>query len=263
MASRLFPTFTAFIMNIQYTIGYVAAGFLVSVPIQLLWVDEWTDLWPSLVRGFICLGGFLIFYPIVRYFDWKNMKLPVFKLFELSVTRNAALVSLALLAISLVDQRVGSPRMLWLLFLLEGIAYVKIKAHTLIFREFYAIEQAQQEDQREWYEELREGLREQASHVGGSLLKQVREVHGQLQVQVRRVSWRMGVGNRFVDLSEPEQQLPVFQPVPCRYGRFGSLLPVLAPQAGSDYSEVEATPEAAVGKVSRAPVEKISGVSSE
>ena len=147
MRFRSFPSFTAFLLNIQYTIGYVAAGFLVSVPIQVLWTayqshsaEGWSDLWGSLGRGLVCLAGYFIFWPILRYYDWENMKLPEAKLFELAVTRNATIVSALLLVLSLGYEAVGSSKMLWLLFLLEGFAYVKIKAHTLIFREFYAIE---------------------------------------------------------------------------------------------------------------------------
>ena len=225
MPLRSFPSFTVFILSIQYTIGYLAAGFLVSVPIQLLWVEVWADLIPSLARGLICLLGFLVFYPIVRYFDWQNMKLPEFKLFELAVTRNAALLSLALLLISLVDERIGSRRMMWLLFLLEGIAWIKIKAHTLIFREFYDI--ADSQNQQEWYEELSQGIKAQASQVGDRIASQAREVRGQLRERVLSLARIVGVKPEPVEAHGEFELAQLVQPAPCRYHGRGSHMRLL------------------------------------
>ena len=58
------------------------------------------------------MGLFLVLYPIMRYFDWSNMKLPEFKLFELSVTRNATLVSLGMLLLCPLYPLLGTPRVL-------------------------------------------------------------------------------------------------------------------------------------------------------
>jgi hypothetical protein len=223
MRFRSFPSFTAFLLNVQYTIGYVAAGFLVSVPIQVLWTiyqshagDKWSELWGSLGRGLVCLALFFAFWPILRYYDWGRMKLPEFKLFELAVTRNATIVSLGLLLLSFVEPRIGSRQMLWLLFLLEGIAYVKIKAHTLIFREFYAIEEAMH--RREWYEELQHGLRAQATQVGAELRGQAREVQSHLRASLRRLARWVGAGPAPQAAPEPPVRHPdLAGPVPCRY----------------------------------------------
>jgi hypothetical protein len=229
MRFRSFPSFTAFLLNVQYTIGYVAAGFLVSVPIQVLWTiyqsqaaDKWSELWGSLGRGLVCLVLYFVFWPILRYYDWGKMKLPEFKLFELAVTRNATLVSLGLLLLSLMYPQIGSRPVLWLLFLLEAVAYVKIKAHTLIFREFYAIEQAVH--RREWYEELSQGLRAQATNVGAELRGQAREVQGQLRARVRRLARWVGAGAAPLEEPEPQVRRPeVIGPMPCRY--HGHLFP--------------------------------------
>jgi hypothetical protein len=221
MRFRSFPSFTALLLNVQYTIGYVAAGFLVSVPIQLLWTiyqshsaDKAPELWGSLVRGGVCLALYFVLWPILRYYDWGRMKLPEFKLFELSVTRNATLVSFGLLLLSLPYPQVGTRQMLWLLFLLEAVAYVKIKAHTLIFREFYAIERAVH--RREWYDELRHGLRAQATNVGAELRGQAREVRGQLRASMRRLARWVGAGPA-PEQPESTPRLEVIGPMPCRY----------------------------------------------
>jgi hypothetical protein len=226
MRFRSFPSFTAFLLNIQYTFGYLAAGFLVSVPIQLLWAydrwgepERWTNLWGSLGRGVLCLIPFGLLWLFLRWYPWENMKLPAVRLFELSVTRNATLLSLALLLLSGVFEWIGSFQMLWLLFLLEGVAYAKIKAHTLIFREFYAIEQRQH--RLEWYDELSHGLRQQATVVGDRVRVQAREVQGKMRARVRRLARWVGAGVAPVEEPEARPRLSVIAPAPCRYqGRF-------------------------------------------
>jgi hypothetical protein len=165
----------------------------------------------------VCLLLYFVFWPILRYYDWGNMRLPAFKLFELAVTRNATLVSFGLLILSpFYPLLTGPPRVVWLLFLFELVAYAKIKANTLIFREFYAIEQEQH--RREWYEELRHGLKAQATQVGAELRSQARVVQGVVRARVRRLARWVGAG--VPPLEEPQppaERLAVIAPVPCRY----------------------------------------------
>lgn len=141
------------LLHLRYVLGYLAAGFGVSAPVTLGFqiyygqdsgeVLALTGL--SLLYGLAILVPFVLLEP-VTHVAWEKMRVPEFRIFELAVSRSAAIVSLVLFLVSLL--RFGSfgarmarwlpPGLFWTVFVLMGTAWAKIKAQTYIFPEFYA-----------------------------------------------------------------------------------------------------------------------------
>lgn len=149
--ARLHAKFS--LLHVRYVLGYLAAGFGVSVPVTLGYqiyygqdageVLALTGL--SLLYALVCLVPFVLLEPMTRV-AWEKMRVPEFRIFELGVSRAAAIVSLGFFALSLI--RAGNfgahmarwlpPGLFWTVFVLMGTAWAKIKAQTYIFPEFYA-----------------------------------------------------------------------------------------------------------------------------
>jgi hypothetical protein len=137
------PSFTAFVLEVRYTFGYLAAGFLVSTP---LWIisdpqSDWSTVPFSFLYGTVCLLVFFAFGPLTKI-DWQNMKLPEFKLFELAVTKWSCLISLVFFAVIAIHPLSRRQWRLGLLqFLVMVMPYLRIKLDTWLFKDFYAIEE--------------------------------------------------------------------------------------------------------------------------
>lgn len=141
------------LLHTRYVLGYLAAGFGVSAPVTLGYqiyygqdsgeVLALTGL--SLLYGVAFSIPFLLLEPVTRV-EWQRMRVPEFRIFELVVSRSAALVSLGLFAAGLAAHALGEarlkawlpPGLFWTVFVLMGTAWAKIKAQTWIFPEFYA-----------------------------------------------------------------------------------------------------------------------------
>jgi hypothetical protein len=136
------------LLHLRYVCGYLAAGFLVSVPIalgskvgnglSLVLALRQTGL--SLLYGLVLIVPFLALWPFTRI-DWKAMNVPEFQLFELAVTRSAALASILLFVLSVqlrVFSMLAEPRLVWTVFTLMVFAWGRIKVQTRLFPEFYA-----------------------------------------------------------------------------------------------------------------------------
>ncbi|MEZ6185826.1 MAG: hypothetical protein R3F62_12550 [Planctomycetota bacterium] len=134
------------LLHVRYTCGYLATGFLISAPIQLGTQDHWDSIGKSLVLGLICTLPFVVLWPFTRV-DWERMRLPEFKNLELAQTRWAVYASGAFLLVCglarlwpdgsllwLFDVRIA-----WLSLLLMAFAWLRVKFHTLVFREFYTL----------------------------------------------------------------------------------------------------------------------------
>ena len=82
-----------FLLNVRYVFGYLAAGFLVAVPLQwFVGKVKIPDLLPSLLYGGVSAFIFVILMPLTRV-TWTEVKLPEFRSWELSVTRNATILA--------------------------------------------------------------------------------------------------------------------------------------------------------------------------
>src|SRR5258708_1524806 len=113
------------LLHVRYVCGYLAAGFLVSVPISLgsraayggMTVLEAVKAGGlSVLYGVLLLVPFFALIPFSRI-DWKAMRVPEFQLFELSVTRTATIVAAVLfllsLGIHLSLSRLAEPYLTW------------------------------------------------------------------------------------------------------------------------------------------------------
>ena len=138
------------LLHVRYVFGYLAAGFLVSVPISigskvgygLTLGDALRECGLSIAYGGFLLLPFFALIPVSRI-DWKAMNVPEFQLFELSVTRTATLVAAALFLVSAALRqftRLAEPRVAWTVVVLMLFAWGRIKVQTLIFPEFYELE---------------------------------------------------------------------------------------------------------------------------
>lgn len=131
----------------RYTCGYLATGFLVSAPLQLVTHREWGDLFKSLILGVVFAVPFLLLVPFTRL-EWERMRLPEFKNFELTLTRWAAYCAAAFLILSGIlqltvpDSTLGwlcDLRVAWVELVLMSFAWLGVKFHTVLFREFYTL----------------------------------------------------------------------------------------------------------------------------
>src|SRR5947209_7960040 len=80
------------LLHVRYVFGYLATGFLVSVPISLgskagyglTWGDAFKSAALSVGYGAVLIVPFVGLIPFTR-FDWKAMRVPEFQLFEKAV----------------------------------------------------------------------------------------------------------------------------------------------------------------------------------
>lgn len=139
------------LLHLRYTFGYLAFGFLVSAPIQLGfrhgagWVE---GSFKSLFLGALFALPCLILWPMTLI-DWHRMRIPEFKNLELALTRWAAIVAALWLVTAFVGERVlglegwlgwiCDIRVAWTNLGLMFFSWVRVKFHTLLFREFYTL----------------------------------------------------------------------------------------------------------------------------
>jgi len=131
----------------RYTCGYLATGFLISAPLQLVTHREWGDMFKSLILGVAFALPFLLLIPFTQL-EWERMRLPEFKNFELALTRWASYCAGAFFALSGLLQ-ITAPettlgwlcdvRVAWVELVLMFFAWVGVKFHTVLFREFYTL----------------------------------------------------------------------------------------------------------------------------
>ncbi len=140
MGPNEYPRWRWHAQCVRYSLAYVSAAFLVSVPLRLILKESEGFITFSLVYGVVAGIAALLFTPIGQI-DWKHMTVPRFKVFELEVARNATLVSGVLLAGRLISSRYFPPLELGsVVFMLMAFSYLKAKAHRIIFKEFYSAE---------------------------------------------------------------------------------------------------------------------------
>ncbi len=141
MAGAMRKGFFGHLEGMRYSLAYLSAAFLVSAPLQLILKNTKGFISFSLVYG-VALGiAALILIPFGGT-DWKKMTVPCFKLFELKVARNAAIVAgLLLLGGMFMKDVFPPPELGSVVFTLMGFSYFKAKAHRLMFKEFYAQEE--------------------------------------------------------------------------------------------------------------------------
>lgn len=140
------------LLRVRYVLGYLAGSLLVSVPIDVGYQLASGRGTPtgiaaagvSIGYGLVCVVGFFVLRPLTQI-PWERVRVPEFAVFEMHVAAFASAVSLLLLAVSLalgVVVHEGSlwlpPRLFWTVFVLVGLAWVKLKVQTLLFPEFYA-----------------------------------------------------------------------------------------------------------------------------
>lgn len=136
------------LLHIRYTCGHLAAGFLVSAPIQLIGgsYGQWDEgrIWKSMWLGGLFGLPFLLLMPFTNV-DWGRMRIPEFKHLELAFSRWALWASLGLLVLALLIQAGhGSDSLLdlrvaWVNLVLMFFAWVRVKANMIMFREFYTL----------------------------------------------------------------------------------------------------------------------------
>jgi hypothetical protein len=139
------------LLHARYTFGYLAFGFLVSAPIQLGMRHEagWTEgLVKSIVLGVLFALPCLLLWPLT-IIDWHRMRIPEFKNLELALTRWAAIAAGVWLAACFVFGRVLDVggwtgwlldlKVAWTNLGLMFFSWVRVKFHTVMFREFYTL----------------------------------------------------------------------------------------------------------------------------
>ena len=136
------------LLHVRYTCGYLATGFLVSAPIQLIGAShgEWDEgrIWKSMLLGGLFGLPFLALIPFTNV-DWGRMRIPEFKHLELAFCRWAVWVSLGLMVLALLIEAVSGPgalldrRVAWVNLVLMFFAWVRVKANMVMFREFYTL----------------------------------------------------------------------------------------------------------------------------
>ncbi|HBP20595.1 MAG TPA: hypothetical protein DEA08_22750, partial [Planctomycetes bacterium] len=140
-----------FLLHVRYVFGYLAFGFAVSAPLQLgrLHQQGWEEgIFKSLLLGGMCGIPFLLLWPLT-IIAWERMRIPEFKNLELGLTRWAAIVA-ALWVFSCGVVRwplrldgfvawIADPQIAWITFGLMFFAWLRVKFHTMIFREFYTL----------------------------------------------------------------------------------------------------------------------------
>ena len=151
-----------FLLPLRYAFGYLAFGFLVSAPIQLGWRRELAaggHVFKSLALGLGCAIPFLLLWPFTRI-AWERMRVPEFKNLELALTRWATVMAILFVVLAAsVTVLFGHPkpgpdgatpvlpwwvwicdvRVAWLTLGLMFFSWIRVKFHTLLFREFYTL----------------------------------------------------------------------------------------------------------------------------
>jgi hypothetical protein len=140
------------LLRARYVFGYLAASFLVSVPLDVGYrvasgqagADTFASVGVSILYGLGCLLGFLILRPFTGI-PWERVRVPEFAIFEMRVAALSGVVAAILLGASLVAGLAVpqaalflSPRLFWTVLVLMILAWGKIKLQTLVFPEFYA-----------------------------------------------------------------------------------------------------------------------------
>ena len=141
------------LLHVRYVLGYLAAGFGVSAPVtlgyQVYYGQDAREMMAltglSVAYGVALFVPFIALEPVTRI-AWERMRVPEFRMFELAVSRSAAIVSFALFAVSMVRPGAISaamikwmpPGLFWTVFVLMGTAWGKIRAQVFMFPEFYA-----------------------------------------------------------------------------------------------------------------------------
>lgn len=139
------------LLHARYVFGYLAAGFLVSVPISLgsrigygiTFSEALGNIGRSVAYGAVLLVPFLVLIPFSRI-DWKGMRVPEFQLFELAVTRHATWAGFALCLVFYQLHAFTSfvePSVAWTVAVLMLFAWGRIKVNVLLFPEFYKEEE--------------------------------------------------------------------------------------------------------------------------
>ena len=143
--------FQIFLFHVRYTFGYLAAGFLVSVPVQLVASSEGTDgrIFSSLAMGLACTIPFIALWPFTLL-HWERMRLPEFKNLELAWTRWGVYAALGFLLLSVGTEiftpkhwlaHTTDPRVAYLVLVLMLCAWARVKFHTFFFRDFYKLKE--------------------------------------------------------------------------------------------------------------------------
>jgi len=139
------------LLHARYVFGYLAAGFLVSVPISLGsrigygigFKEALENMGLSVTYGILLLIPFFVLIPFSRI-DWKGMRVPEFQLFELAVTRHATWVGFALCLVFYQLHAFTNwvePSVAWTVAVLMLFAWGRIKVNVLLFPEFYKEEE--------------------------------------------------------------------------------------------------------------------------
>src|SRR5579871_4918098 len=118
------------VLVVRYVMGFLAGGFLISVPISIgSRVGYGVGLGDavrasavSCLYGVIFLVPFLGLIPLTRI-DWREMRVPEFQLFELTVAKWAAAAAGLLFFLSLIGNPTAQPGwiepgVLWTVFVL-------------------------------------------------------------------------------------------------------------------------------------------------
>ncbi len=139
------------LLHARYTFGYLAFGFLISAPIQLGLRHEagWVEgLFKSLTLGFLFALPCLLLWPLTLI-DWHRMRIPEFKNLELALTQWAAVAAALWLGVAFgvgeVLQTGGwlgwlcDVKVAWTNLGLMFFSWVRVKFHTVMFREFYTL----------------------------------------------------------------------------------------------------------------------------
>jgi hypothetical protein len=149
--SRTRLVIKVFLLHVRYVFGYLAFGYLVSAPLQIgrLHEEGWLEgIAACLALGVVCLIPFLVLYPFTRI-AWERMRIPEFKNLELALTGWATIAAAVfVLATGIVRWPlrlegavldIFHPSVAWLCFGLMFFAWVRVKFHTVLFREFYTL----------------------------------------------------------------------------------------------------------------------------
>jgi len=125
------------LLHARYVLGQLAAGFLVSVPVQLLLRGGEVHLFQSLAWGIVFLAGSLLLVPLTP-FDWSSVTLPRYKRFEMWVCFLTAAVSLILFLSSYLIEPIGRNRsVMWFVLVISLFAWARERANLFLFPAFY------------------------------------------------------------------------------------------------------------------------------
>jgi hypothetical protein len=141
------------LLRVRYVLGYLAASFLVSVPLDLGYrvaygqatVESLGAIGVSILYGIVCLVGFFVLRPLTQI-PWERVRIPEYTVFEMRTAAWSALVAALLLGLALVASFAHAkaaelflpPRLFWAVLVLVVLAWAKLKLQTLVFPEFYA-----------------------------------------------------------------------------------------------------------------------------